>query len=66
MGCRRVDLFHYADDFLQFVHERRFVLQAAGGVDQQHLDSLIARFGQRLERQPGRISTRRPGNHGCA
>ena len=39
----RILLAHDADDLLQLVHQRGFVVQAAGGVDQQDVGPLAAR-----------------------
>ena len=52
---RGVDLLHDAHDLFQFLHQHRLVLQAAGGVDQQHVDRFAARFCQRVEGEPGGV-----------
>ena len=43
-GAAGVDLLHHPHDLLELVHQHRLVLQAAGGVDEQHVDLLDARF----------------------
>ena len=35
----RVDLLHHAHDLFQLIHQHRLVLQAAGGIDEQHIDA---------------------------
>ncbi len=52
MRRRSIDLLHHADDFFELAHQRRLVLQPAGGVDHQHVDSLGARGLQRLVGEP--------------
>ncbi len=63
MRRRRVDLLHHAHDLLQFVHQHRLVLQTAGGIDEQHVDPLAARFGERIEGETGRIGAGRARDH---
>ena len=50
-----VDLLHHAHDLLQLVHQLGLVLQPAGGVDQEHVDALAARLGERVEGEAGRV-----------
>src|SRR5215472_10330355 len=54
-----VQLLHHPHDLLELPHERRLVLQPAGGVDDQHVAALAARRLQRLERERGSVGTLR-------
>ena len=60
---RGVDLLHHAHDLFELVHQHRLVLQAAGGVDQQHVDLLAARLGERVEGEAGGIGARLARDH---
>ena len=46
---RRVDLLDDANHLFELVHQLRFVLQAARGVDQQHIEFAFARRRYRVE-----------------
>src|SRR3954447_2186686 len=54
---RRIDLVDDADHLFQFVHQFGLVLQTAGGIDQQHVHSTLARGGQRVEGKACRVRT---------
>src|SRR5262249_54959923 len=64
-GMRRhgIDLLHHAHDLLEFVHQYRLVLQAAGGVDEQHVHVLAARLRERVESETGRVGAWRARDH---
>ena len=52
-----------ADDLAQFLHQRALVVQAPGGVDQQHIGLVRRRLGQRVEGQAGGVAVRLAGDH---
>ncbi len=66
MRRRRVLLLEHADDLLQFLHQRRFVVQPPGRVDQQYVRGFRPRLGQRVEGEAGGVGVRRPGDHARA
>ena len=63
MRHRLVLLAQHTDDLAQFFHQRALVVQAAGGVDQQHVGALGPRAGQRVERQTRGIGVLPAGDH---
>ena len=56
MRRRRIDLLHHANDLVQLVHQLGAVLQAAGGVDEQHVDAAFLRRAQRVEDETGGVA----------
>ena len=62
----RVDLLHHAHDLLQFGHQLGLVLQAAGGVDDQHVCRSASRRGEGLERKARGIRALLARDDGCA
>src|SRR5260370_233909 len=58
-----VDLLHHAHDLLQLVHQHRLVLQATGGVDEQHVYFLAPRLRERVENEPGGVGARGARDH---
>ena len=45
----RVELLHHAHDLFELLHQHRLVLQAAGGVDDQHVGVFALRGRERVE-----------------
>src|SRR6476646_1871546 len=55
----RIDLLDDANHLFELFHQLGLVLQAASGIDQQHVDILFLRRGQRVEGEARRIRTLR-------
>ncbi|MCY1234826.1 hypothetical protein D9M72_474170 [compost metagenome] len=62
MRCIRIELAEHAHDLLKFGHQLRLVLQAAGGVDDQHVGLLLARLLERFIGETGGIGAELGGN----
>ena len=63
VGRGRVELLQHPDDLVQLVHQPGLVLQAAGGVDEQHVDRLCPCRGQRLISEARGIGALDAGDH---
>ena len=65
-GRRRIQLADDADDFLQFLHQIGFVLQAPGRIDDQDVGSGGARLFDGIEGEAGGVRSGGAGDHRTA